>query len=73
MLGKPSKGIQEVIAHFGKIKFTLEFKYDGERAQVPSICMQGHHALYSYSIRSFPSDSSDGGRHHQNLQSKFGE
>jgi hypothetical protein len=34
MLGKPTKGIQEVIAHFGKLKFTLEFKYDGERAQV---------------------------------------
>lgn len=34
MLAKPSKGIQEVAERLGGKRFTGEYKYDGERAQV---------------------------------------
>ncbi|CAD7935270.1 unnamed protein product [Amoebophrya sp. A120] len=34
MLAKPSKGISEVMERLAGTKFTAEFKYDGERAQV---------------------------------------
>ncbi|KAA8491751.1 DNA ligase 1 [Porphyridium purpureum] len=34
MLAKPTKGIHEVIEKFDNVRFTSEFKYDGERAQV---------------------------------------
>lgn len=34
MLAKPTTGIQEILKRFLGIKFTLEFKYDGERAQI---------------------------------------
>ena len=35
MLAKPTKAIGEVLDRFENKKFTCEFKYDGERAQVP--------------------------------------
>eukprot|EP00934_Nitzschia_sp_Nitz4_P002723 Nitzschia sp. Nitz4//scaffold65_size103378//35545//38141//NITZ4_004463-RA/size103378-augustus-gene-0.79-mRNA-1//1//CDS//3329556231//2713//frame0 len=34
MLAKPTKSIQEVLSRLNGLKFTCEFKYDGERAQI---------------------------------------
>jgi DNA ligase-1 len=34
MLAKPTKSIQEVLKRLNGLRFTCEFKYDGERAQV---------------------------------------
>jgi DNA ligase-1 len=50
MLGKPCKGIQDVVTHFGKnTKFTLEFKYDGERAQI-HVLPDGTVKIYSRNL-----------------------
>lgn len=37
MLGKPLKGLAALLEKFGEMLFTIEFKYDGERAQVRTI------------------------------------
>jgi DNA ligase-1 len=38
MLAKPTKGISEILERLKSFVFTLEFKYDGERAQVALSC-----------------------------------
>jgi len=34
MLAKPTTGIQDILERFKECKFTLEYKYDGERSQI---------------------------------------
>lgn len=51
MLAKPTKAIGEVLDKFENTKFTCEYKYDGERAQV--------HLLPDGSMRIFSRNSED--------------
>lgn len=43
MLAKPTKAIGEVLDKFEGKKFTCEYKYDGERAQVQPLSTTSHH------------------------------
>ena len=51
MLAKPTKAISEVLDRFDGKRFTCEYKYDGERAQV--------HFLSDGSLKVFSRNSED--------------
>ncbi len=61
MLAKPTKEINEVLQRLSGLAFTMEFKYDGERAQV--------HLLNDGTVKIFSRNSEDNSEKYPNLKS----
>jgi DNA ligase 1 len=47
MLAKPTKGVAEILDRFESVRFTCEYKYDGERAQVHCLPGSGRVRVFS--------------------------
>ena len=63
MLAKPTKAIGEVLDRFENKKFTCEYKYDGERAQV--------HKLEDGTIGVFSRNSEDMSKKYPDLMEQL--
>ena len=72
MLAKPTKAIGEVLDKFEGKKFTCEYKYDGERAQVRSAQRVQQHQVPQPLIDAwFTLGPQACGWHHRGLQSQL--